>query len=1571
MASPPGFYRGTSGNLPVATLEKPRSAARQTIPKAPILNPYDKFTQPQFDMWVGDLTGALRDALGFRARTPPRPKVRTQWHVPASDAPGESTDGDAEVEQDDSFAEVAPRRAAGGNAKGKGRDPREGPGLGRGERGAPIVIDSGSEEEVEEEDEEEEEEEDEDEDGLDEEEEEEEDARRNGESSARAHARYRKYASCHEDDVDDGEEEEAWDEDAADGLEVLSDDEQEHALHVNGFKPYDGEDSGAEYSDENARSFFTRRAPHVRPQAELDEETGSDSEKEAVKPSQPRPVGHARANEDEEDELDDGPSPLRRGEPEVIDVYDEQEEDIQEGEGYEEDELAEDSDRDELPPLSTGRNNIDDVLPASSPILTSPVEPELVFPSESDNREALTVGDNEDMYDTQTQHLDWNYPPAFAQGVPAFKAGLLATAIEDYEDNVTEIDEFPQEVYGTSDDLPTFYSNSQVHSDPSLQSGAAGDVKTAQEYVVSEIEDEELELTSDRGHLDAYTVSRSVSVVVAVDGEMEDSGYVPTPANFDKSFSQEDTSRADTQAQEPQEILADIAPLPDLRMVESHPFEGTTGTFPDSVIMPVRAENPRTSPRLPILPGSPLVLSRAGTPPPNQPTPSPLLQARQESSLFTPAGSASGTPRLDPECAETKDSEVHGTEAEAEKAGDEAPSFPNWSTHSTLMHEGGAQEAMVDTVSQLVAMSDNAAGKAAIERLVTPVGEQHVSEATLLRAESVAADVPAASPSIETNVVAHGVVDNSQANEFTLPVASKDLSISEVTSAFPITMSPIANATPGLEFDPYPYSLSTPGEQSNPLEQEGMSDLGPTMVDNDSEERTDGDDATSAATSQDKDETELRHPLDEDHKPIPDGDDAGGEMTVQDPAEVDHNLSLDGNVNLGGADEEASVIAVDELPGSDTDADDHPDHDTREEEHQVTVTRGDAPSSPGGVNMEAALQADKTGQETANGTLSDKVDPDASFDMDRKEEEEEEKCITAEEEEEEECITAEEGVPEQDKETGETTNDAENSGGVIVEDTDSGPPPDEADADASLDECVEAEDQTGGSSLQQDKALERESRFQPAREVAGDSGVKTGATGDAAQSPVEPRSASVESAGSLKRKRDKFVETTAAKQNFGNIARSRMSRRVGGKGKAKEEYVDDDDVSSTSSASSAARLLDPTRASSRSSSVASTKAVATGPNSTSAIKSIIVVARPAPKVPPPPPPSLHPPPPLMHAHSHHRTVPRPLPQSSRRNTQDRMPRRTPSQTHIDEEPFSPSTSSEQSPVSARRVAPTASTPVTRSNCRYHKISLPENDEDKTGPRVFFVVPGCSLGDSELMKEEDIKDLGYANENEHMIKDLDSLHFSSYLIGILRQLVGVDILREQEVYYIARPGEERLKPLRREKSKLRVSSAGSHQSEGVLSPSVRSPVSTSSRPPLSVAGSTSTSASATGRGRKKAHRASPTPSWAYSQGDTTDDESPAAKRVRAAELEGVAAAASNSPLRTRGKRRLDREAQEYKPDLLEVVDESSDEEEGRRKKKKRGVKRARQSEASSQNVGDDRQNKKPKTYESIGGSSQQA
>lgn len=43
----------------------PRQASQLPLPvRPPIHNPYDKFTQPQFDEWIGGITSALRKALG-------------------------------------------------------------------------------------------------------------------------------------------------------------------------------------------------------------------------------------------------------------------------------------------------------------------------------------------------------------------------------------------------------------------------------------------------------------------------------------------------------------------------------------------------------------------------------------------------------------------------------------------------------------------------------------------------------------------------------------------------------------------------------------------------------------------------------------------------------------------------------------------------------------------------------------------------------------------------------------------------------------------------------------------------------------------------------------------------------------------------------------------------------------------------------------------------------------------------------------------------------------------------------------------------------------------------------------------------------------------------------------------------------------------------------------------------------------------------------------------------------------------------------------------------------------------
>ncbi|KAH9050944.1 hypothetical protein EDB83DRAFT_1353835 [Lactarius deliciosus] len=75
---------------------------------------------------------------------------------------------------------------------------------------------------------------------------------------------------------------------------------------------------------------------------------------------------------------------------------------------------------------------------------------------------------------------------------------------------------------------------------------------------------------------------------------------------------------------------------------------------------------------------------------------------------------------------------------------------------------------------------------------------------------------------------------------------------------------------------------------------------------------------------------------------------------------------------------------------------------------------------------------------------------------------------------------------------------------------------------------------------------------------------------------------------------------------------------------------------------------------------------------------------------------------------------------------------------------SPAPISEPSTPTLRR-SQSINSPVTRSNCRFHKISLPRGD---SGQRAHFVVPGCALGDGELMEGEDIKDEGLSTHEDH-------------------------------------------------------------------------------------------------------------------------------------------------------------------------------------------------------------------------------
>ena len=84
--------------------------------------------------------------------------------------------------------------------------------------------------------------------------------------------------------------------------------------------------------------------------------------------------------------------------------------------------------------------------------------------------------------------------------------------------------------------------------------------------------------------------------------------------------------------------------------------------------------------------------------------------------------------------------------------------------------------------------------------------------------------------------------------------------------------------------------------------------------------------------------------------------------------------------------------------------------------------------------------------------------------------------------------------------------------------------------------------------------------------------------------------------------------------------------------------------------------------------------------------------------------------------------------------------------------------------------------------------------------MSFIVPGCSLG----LMMEDIKDEGDTTTLDHarMVDNIEALDFSSDLIGILWQLVGVDLLHNNEIFFLPLPGESYCRK-RRGKTKLYV------------------------------------------------------------------------------------------------------------------------------------------------------------------------
>ena len=232
-----------------------------------------------------------------------------------------------------------------------------------------------------------------------------------------------------------------------------------------------------------------------------------------------------------------------------------------------------------------------------------------------------------------------------------------------------------------------------------------------------------------------------------------------------------------------------------------------------------------------------------------------------------------------------------------------------------------------------------------------------------------------------------------------------------------------------------------------------------------------------------------------------------------------------------------------------------------------------------------------------------------------------------------------------------------------------------------------------------------------------------------------------------------------------------------------------------------------------------------------------------------------------------------------------------------------------------------------------------------------------------MAAEEIEDHGDATHEDslRMIKDIQSLDFDSYLIGILRQLVGLDILREQEVFYLPQPGEEIVRKTSPRKERSGVFRGVDSSSSPGYSGSIRSPA--SMKAPTSLADSTSTSLSAFRRRMDSEKGSSPVHS--DQESELSDGEPPDAKRARPSppdEQQG-GAGPMGPPLKNQGKRQPKGRRSKQSEEMHQGNSDSAQSHTTRENPSKLGNKRRRGSEITAKDNGEERVSKKLKTHPS--------
>jgi len=250
-----------------------------------------------------------------------------------------------------------------------------------------------------------------------------------------------------------------------------------------------------------------------------------------------------------------------------------------------------------------------------------------------------------------------------------------------------------------------------------------------------------------------------------------------------------------------------------------------------------------------------------------------------------------------------------------------------------------------------------------------------------------------------------------------------------------------------------------------------------------------------------------------------------------------------------------------------------------------------------------------------------------------------------------------------------------------------------------------------------------------------------------------------------------------------------------------------------------------------------------------------------------------------------------------------------------------------------------------------------------------------------MDRNDIRDEGYSTHEDHkrLLPNVETLDLSPYLIGVLRQLVGVDLLREQQEIFYLPSGDEKPKKRRptgalgglRQFQRQSISSGGLLVRDHSPQPSEVSHDRGSS--PLSGAGS---AASAFVQEESVVHNEDEDSALSELDDNDGPGEAPPAKRHKhsvvevvpllentpgAGELGSSAVPehsssagkeptnSSRSPVTRRSKRKnLNYDAAAYKPDEDKVKDEEEEDVKTGRSSTRRAIKRNRTMEESSAN-----------------------